>query len=136
MKKLQDFAAEKSWLRLVGPVYGREKEEFLRSASYALHAERDEAFGIVVTEYLKGGVIPVVPDEGGTREIVDNPALTWHTVEEAARILARLISDRAFRAEQLRRCAERSECFSRKAYRERQHDLLAGLLAETPGAGS
>lgn len=136
VKKLQKLAAEKSWLQLAGPVYGREKEEFLRSASYALHAERDEAFGIVVTEYLKGGVIPVVPDEGGTCEIVDNPALTWHTVEEAARILVRLISDRAFRAEQLRRCAERAECFSREAYLERQHDLLAGLLAEGSGAGS
>ena len=134
VKKLQALASEKSWIQPAGPVYGMEKESFLRSASYAIHAERDEAFGIVATEYLKGGVIPIVPDEGGTAEIVDNPNLTWHTVDDAARIMIRLTSDPAFRTEQLKKCAERAERFSRKAYFERQHKLLSGILEEGAGA--
>lgn len=136
VKQLQTLAAEKSWLRLAGPVYGPDKERFLRSATYAVHAERDEAFGIVATEYLKAGLVPLVPDEGGTREIVDDPALTWHTVEDAARILTHLLADPAFRAERLKRCAERAKYFSAAAYGARQHDLLRGILAENPGAGS
>ncbi|MBQ9500958.1 MAG: glycosyltransferase [Lentisphaeria bacterium] len=126
--KLQAAAAEKSWLTLPGPMYGSEKERFLRSASYAVHAERDEAFGISVTEYLKSGLVPVVPDEGGTCEIAGTPALCWHTVEEGAKILARLASDAGFGKEQRQFCAERAELFTRQVYEKNQHALLAGIL--------
>ena len=130
VEKIRAAAAEKSWLQLAGPRYGKEKEQFLLSGTYAVHAERDETFGISVTEYLKAGLIPVVPDAGGTCEIVDDPALTWHTPEDAARILARLASDDAFREERRRRCAERAGRFSRQAYLENQHELLSNILAE------
>ena len=126
--ELKKTAAEKPWICLAGPVYGKEKERFLLRASYAVHAERDEAFGIVAAEYLKGGLIPVVPDEGGTPEIVDNPSLTYHTVEDGARILAKLVSDEAFRSEQRRRCAERAKRFAKQTYLENQHRLLTRIL--------
>lgn len=130
---LRKEAAEKPWMRLAGPVYGKEKEHFLLRATYAVHAERDEAFGIVAAEYLKGGLIPVVPDEGGTPEIVDDPALTYHTVEDGARILAKLALDEAFRTERRCRCAERAGRFAKQAYLENQHRLLTRILetAET-----
>jgi len=134
VKELEKEASEKPWIRLAGPVYGQEKEQFLLRATYAVHAERDEAFGIVAAEYLKGGLIPLVPDEGGTPEIVDDPSLTYHTVEDGARILARLAADDAFRLEQLRHCAGRAGYFSRQAYLERQHKMLSGIL-ETAGTG-
>ena len=128
VRKLQQTAAEKSWLRLAGPVYGEAKERFLLSATYAVHAERDEAFGIAITEYLKAGLIPVVPDDGGACEIVDSPPLTYHTIEDGARILARLATEETFRAEQRQYCAERSKCFTRAAYLENQHRILQSIL--------
>ena len=131
VEKLRRAAAEKNWLRLAGPVYGEEKEQFLRSATYALHAERDEAFGIAVTEYLKSGLIPVVPDAGGTCEIVNNPALTYHAEEDGARILARLATDAAFRSQQRQLCAERARRFSRETYFKNQHELLNAILSRT-----
>ena len=130
VEKIRAAAAENSWIQLAGPRYGKEKEQFLLSGTYAVHAERDETFGISVTEYLKAGLIPVVPDAGGTCEIVDDPALTWHTPEDAARILARLASDDAFREDRRRHCAERAVRFSRQAYLEDQHALLSDILAE------
>ena len=125
---LKRTVAEKPWIRLVGPVYGQEKTEFLLSGTYAIHAERDEAFGISITEYLKAGCIPVVPDEGGTPEVVDDPALTYHTDEDAAKILARLLSDDAFRRERLEHCQERAGDFSFECYLETQHRILDNIL--------
>ena len=130
VQKIQATAAEKSWLKLAGPLYGKDKDRFLRSGTYAVHAERDEAFGICVTEYLKAGLIPLVPNEGGTCEIVNDPALTWPTVEKGAQILARLVTDPAFREERRKHCAARAEQFTRQSYLEKQHELLQGILAD------
>ena len=131
-RKLDMMAKERDWIRFVGALYGEEKVRFLTSGSYAIHAERDEAFGISIAEYLSSGLIPIVPDEGGTPEIVDSPALTYRTNEDAAQILARLLSDAGFRENQRRHCVERAKLFSREAYLERQGKLLAEVVGVTP----
>ncbi len=127
-RKLSKMAEERDWLSFTGALYGEEKERFLLSGSYALHAERLEAFGISIVEYLNAGNITIVPDEGGTPEIVDSPELAYHTNADAAKILARLITDDAFRKEQQRHCAERARFFSREVYLQRQHELLERIL--------
>ena len=129
-RKLDRLAKERNWLEFVGALYGDEKVRFLTSGSYAIHAERDEAFGISVTEYLQSGLIPIVPDEGGTPEIVDSPALTYRTNEDAAQILAHLIADADFREGLRKHCAARAKLFSREAYFERQRELLERLVGE------
>ena len=131
-RKLDTMAKERDWLKFVGALYGEEKARFLTSGSYAIHAERDEAFGISIAEYLSSGLIPIVPDEGGTPEIVDSRALTYRTNEDAAQILAHLLSDAGFRENQRRHCVERAKLFSREAYLERQGKLLAEIVGLTP----
>ena len=123
-EQLRRMEADRTWLKLVGAVYGKEKESFLLSGSYALHAERFEAFGISVVEYLKSGNIVIVPDEGGAKEVVNSPELTYHLNEDAITILTRLLTDVSFRTKQHRHCAERSRFFSRETYLERQQKLL------------
>ncbi len=129
-ENLKRIVAEKPWIQLAGPVYGQEKAAFLLGGTYAIHAERDEAFGISITEYLKAGCIPIVPDEGGTPEVIDDPALTYHTDEDAARILVHLLNDEAFRREQLDLCKKRAEEFSFERYLETQHRILDGILGK------
>jgi len=129
-EKLSAMARERDWLKFVGAVYGDEKERFLMSGSFALHAERVEAFGISVAEYLVAGLIPVVPDEGGTPEVVGSSALAYHADEDAAQILARLATDRAFRDGQRHLCAERARTFTRAAYMERQRELLSHIVGD------
>ena len=126
---LKRISAEKKWVRFIGQVLGEDKERFLLSGTYAIHAERDETFGISITEYLKAGCIPVVPDEGGVVEIVDSPALTYRAIEDAAAILTKLLQDDGFRNEQLAHCAERAKVFSMQAYLENQHKVLNAILA-------
>ena len=128
VRKIRALAAERPWVELSGGVYGDDKSAFLQGASFALHAERDEAFGIVVTEFLKTGVVPVVPDEGGAPEVAGNPALAYHDDEQAARILARLAADEAFRDDCRRKCAERAGEFSRERYLEKQNRLLNEIV--------
>ena len=127
-RKLGEMAQKRDWLKFTGALYGNEKTRFLLSGSFAIHAERIEAFGISVVEYLNSGNIAIVPDEGGTPEIVDSPSLTYHTDEEAARILARLLTDAEFREQQKAHCAMRGEYFSREAYLKRQDELLERIL--------
>ena len=124
---------ERNWLKFVGALYGEEKARFLTSGSYAIHAERDEAFGIAVPEYLKAGLLPVVPASGGACAIVDDPALTYHTVEDGARILARLSEDDGFRTARSRHCAARAAIFTRRGSLEQQHRLLTGILENAGG---
>ena len=131
--ELRKIAAERPWLSLVGPKYGKDKEIFMLSAAYALHAERDEAFGIAIAEYLKAGNVPIVPDEGGPKEIVGDPELTFGTIDEGARILTRLLADEGFRAEKRRRCAERAADFTLQAYLARQHKLLEHIVSSAEG---
>ena len=127
---LRKIASQERWVVLTGALYGKEKEDFLTSGTYAVHAERDEAFGISVAEYLVAGLVPVVPDEGGSCEVVSNPDVTYHTNEDAAQILARLLVDADFRTKQQASCAARARFFSRDAYLGRQRALLREILAD------
>ena len=123
-------AGERPWITLVDGVFGRAKDDLLRSGRFAVHARRDEEFGIAVTEYLKAGLIPVVPDEGGSREVVGRPELSYSTNDEAASKLARLVTDNAFAETMLGHCRSRAAAFSRGEYERREADLLEKILSE------
>lgn len=121
---------QRPWISVLDGAFGEEKSKLLRSGTYAVHARRNEEFGISITEYLKAGLIPIVPNEGGSREVVDAPELTYSDNYIAAKILVRLLADTEFREQQQRHCAERAEVFSRKNYFARQTKLLEKILAE------
>ncbi len=127
---LRKMAETRPWLTFPGPVYGKDKEEFMTSASFALHAERDEAFGIAIAEYLKAGLVPVVPSCGGPKEIVDDPALEFGSVDEAAAILSRLATDPEFAAEKHEKCAARASQFSADAYFARQRAVVDEMTGQ------
>ena len=127
-RELEAMAQTRPWLKFTGALYAEAKAAFLLSGSYALHAERIEAFGISVAEYLASGNIAIVPDEGGSSEVVATSALAYRNREEAAAILSRLLTDGEFRDEQRRACADRAKLFSRGAYMSRQHELVERLL--------
>jgi glycosyltransferase involved in cell wall biosynthesis len=61
-----------------------EKMDVLAASKVYLHTRRDEYFGMAIAEAMCGGLAPVVPDEGGQREIVPNEDFTYGDLEEAA----------------------------------------------------
>lgn len=128
--KIRQIAKARTWITLVDGVFGKAKDALLRSGSFAVHARRDEEFGIAVAEYLKAGLIPLVPDEGGSREVVDRPELSYSTNKDAAGKLARLVLDSAFAETMRSHCQSRALEFSRDKYEKRQNELLEKILAE------
>jgi glycosyltransferase involved in cell wall biosynthesis len=128
--KIRQIAKARTWITLVDGVFGKAKDALLRSGSFAVHARRDEEFGIAVAEYLKAGLIPLVPDEGGSREVVDRPELSYSTNKDAAAKLARLVLDSAFAETMRSHCQSRALEFSRDKYEKRQNELLEKILAE------
>lgn len=119
----------RDWITLVDGVFGKAKDDLLRSGCFAVHARRDEEFGIAVTEYLKAGLIPVVPDEGGSCEVVDRPELSYSSNEDAASKLARLVTDDAFAEAMRNHCRSRALAFSRREYEKREADILGIILS-------
>lgn len=79
-------------LRFHADADDRTLEELLQRARFGLHCYRHEHFGIAVAEMITAGVLPVVHDSGGVREIVTDPALRFRDVPEAADRLAQLIA--------------------------------------------
>lgn len=71
------------WIHLHGLVYGDTKIKLLQSFKFALHMREDEEFGISVAEYVKAGIIPIVPDKGGAAEIVNIPELCFSSTNDA-----------------------------------------------------
>ena len=126
--RIRQIVEARAWITLVDGVFGRAKDDLLRSGRFAVHARRDEEFGIAVTEYLKAGLIPVVPNEGGSCEVVDRPELSYSTNEDAAAKLARLVSDSVFSETMQRHCQSRALEFSRGKFEERQNAILEKIL--------
>lgn len=132
--RIRARARENPWIALVGEVYGERKSLFLTSGTYAVHARRDEEFGIAVAEYLKAGVLPVVPDAGGAPEVVAQKALVYRDDAEAAAILVRLARDAAWREEVARACRARAAAFADAVWR-RDFLSLVGWIEARAEAG-
>ncbi len=83
----------RDWIRTPGFLNPEEKAALFASRTFAIHACRVEAFGIAVAEMAAGGLIPVVPGEGGSREIAASSDLVYGDEDDAvAKILTLLES--------------------------------------------
>ena len=123
--KIRDLARRCPWIVLHGSVTGEEKKKFLASIAIALHGRKSEEFGISITEYLKAGIIPVVPNQGGACEIVSNDQLCFEDDFSACEILCRILLDEGFFRRSRSFCDMRARAFAASKYWKRQTELLA-----------
>jgi glycosyltransferase involved in cell wall biosynthesis len=92
--KIKSHIADLEWASYLGRVPRDELVDQLTTHRYGLHTCRLEHFGIAVAEMVAAGCLPLVPNDGGQVEIVNNlPSLVWETPEEAAQKLSTLQSD-------------------------------------------
>jgi glycosyltransferase involved in cell wall biosynthesis len=85
----------RDWIRTPGFLGPREKAERFATLSFGIHACRVEAFGIAVAEMAAAGLVPFVPAEGGSREIVTALELIYQDPDDAVRKIIALIGDPA-----------------------------------------
>ena len=126
--EIRRLAVCNKWISLEGAMVGRDKAVFLSECKVAIHGRRDEASGVSVTEYLKAGLVPVVPVVGGAQEIVGLESICYNTDEDASEILARLVSDDDFYSRCVAHCINRAREFSASAYLERQSALIKNIV--------
>ena len=126
-RRVRTKAAECPWITLEGVLIGEAKAKYLSECRFAVHACEVEAFGISVTEYLKAGVVPIVPKAGGSSEVVNDSELVYDSVDVAVDLLVRLVMDETFWKQKQASCRARSEVFSAENYRKRQMKLLKEL---------
>jgi glycosyltransferase involved in cell wall biosynthesis len=94
---VRSLARQHDWLSYEGRVDRETLVELLATHRYGLHGKRYEHFGIVVAEFVAAGAVPVVPEDGGQREVVDGePAVLYGSRAEAVDRLDRLLSAPAF----------------------------------------
>lgn len=58
------------------------KNEILSNASYFLHLLDNEPFGISTVQAIANGCIPIVPDSGGQKEIVNDQNLRFDSIKK------------------------------------------------------
>jgi len=98
----------------------------LWSSKVFLHTAEKEAFGMTVVEAIAAGCIPLIYDDGGSREIVVTPELRFTSIQEAREKV-----DRALAGEYdglLPELKKHIQLFDISSYKERFLGLISGLV--------
>lgn len=115
-----------------------ELEELLETCSIFWHAtgygedairkpEKLEHFGMSTVEAMTHGCVPVVYACGGQPEIIEQgrSGFLWTSLKEFRKQTMRLIDNSATWEEMARHAHQRSQCFSKEAFRDSVRELLS-----------
>lgn len=121
-ERLAELAAERPHVTLDGEVSRERLVELVCTHRYGLHGKRNEHFGMVVAEFVAGGALPFVPNNGGQRDIVNGRReLTYDTVDGAVDRIDRVLSDAALQEELLTDPAQVERRFGRERFHREMH---------------
>lgn len=130
-KSLKDLAARHhEWVFLEGRVFQRAKVDLISRHRFAIHACRNEAFGIAVAEMVKGGCLTFVSNKAGPAEIVNHPALMFESEDDAVQKIDSVLSNKVGEEALRSHLRQRAKAFSREAFRKRVRALVGGFLQE------
>ena len=92
--------------------------------------ESQEHFGIVTVEAMSAGVVPVVYDSAGQKEIVQHGqnGVLWHTIDELLMQTNELIDDDELRSRLAAAATERAKDFDRRSFTERVDSIVTTLI--------
>jgi glycosyltransferase involved in cell wall biosynthesis len=86
--------------------------ELLAANRYGIHGMREEHFGMAPAEMVRAGCVVWVPNGGGQVEIVNDPRLTYGSVEEAIGKITAALRDPHEEATLRKHLAARADRFS------------------------
>ncbi len=109
---------------------GPELAALMARARLGLHCARHEHFGMAVAEMIAAGIVPVVHDSGGVRELVPLPELRYRQPGQAAARLAALLSSQIGYTDTLARQLSRTPALTGA---QRFDRVLDGHLARMIG---
>ena len=106
---------------------------FWHGTGYQVEEEREpeklEHFGISTVEAMAYGVVPVVINKGGQKEMIEQgvTGYLWNTEEECIERTKRLIQAEKMRKEMAKRAAKESDKYSMEMFFKRNQNLFEGL---------
>jgi glycosyltransferase involved in cell wall biosynthesis len=86
--------------------------DLLAHQRYGIHGMLEEHFGMAPAELVRAGCIVWVPDGGGQVEIVDDPRLVYHSVDDAVARIVAVLRDPHEQATLRKHLAGRAALFS------------------------
>ena len=91
--------------------------------------EKLEHFGISTVEAMAYGVVPVVINKGGQKEMIEQgvTGYLWNTEEECIERTKRLIQAEKMRKEMAQRAAKEADKYSMEMFFKRNQNLFEGL---------
>lgn len=96
----------------------------------ASHPEHFEHFGMVATEAMAAGCVPIVFNGGGLREIVRNKTdgIRWNSIEDLTNATSSVIGNPVLRKELATSAVQRSKEFSELQFRDRIRKILGPFI--------
>ncbi|MGO9173862.1 MAG: glycosyltransferase family 4 protein [Rhodomicrobium sp.] len=92
--RINSLCRERShWIQRLPLVLGPEKQRLLGRFRYGLSACEIEAFGIATAEMAASGMLVIVPEGGGQREIIQDPLQRFTSVQDASDRLLSILRD-------------------------------------------
>ena len=116
------------WVFSEGTLIGESKKRLLAGHRYGIHAREKEPFGIAVAELVKAGCITFVSNDGGQVEIVDHAALTYSSVEEAAKKILAVLDSAELQHSLRMHLSTAGRQFSVEAFQSGLMDATAAFL--------
>ncbi len=101
----------------------KEKMDLMSRTKVYLNTCGDEYFGIAIAEAMSAGIVPVVPNRGGQREIVPSEKFTYESLKEAANLIRKWLND--WNPSIAKRLSLAAEKFSYNRFKNEIRELLS-----------
>lgn len=125
VEKIRQYANDNKWVTLEGQVNRKALVSLIENHRWAIHPKPREHFGIVVAEYVAGGMIPFVPNSGGQVEIVDgHDSLCYESVDDAVAAMISLLDDPEAAQAVRRSLPDMKERFGAERFKRRLAELV------------
>lgn len=125
LRELRSLEERKSFLEIKTDLPREELKKEVEESKIGFLSKRNEHFGMVVVEYMKAGVLPMVRNEGGPKEIVPGSEFTYDSVKEASEKIHSNLENFEELQEKVR---ERSKEFSEEKFRQEIQKELEKIL--------
>lgn len=127
--RIMHIADTSPYVTLHRDVSRRRLTELLQENTYGLHMRREEHFGLAPAEMVSAGLIVLVHDSGGQREVVgERKELLFKDVDEASDKLMRLVQDKKLRDELVKFLRKHSELFHPDRFCVEVRQIVAACL--------
>lgn len=132
LRQVQRLGAARDWVVFHGAVFGPEKQALLSRCRYGISACDREAFGIATAEMVKAGIIPFVPQTGAQCEIVEEDALIFGDIQDAALKIDAVLNSESRQLELHAAMLRRGEQFDSVQFCEAVRELVRHELNTKP----